>query len=377
MSTLEQDFAEARKLHEKGRLRDAEAAYRNILTADPDNTECLHMLGVAVAQFGRLGEAIELLRDAIERVPDNAEFHSNLGEALRLANKKDDAIAAFRKAIEVDDENFEANHSVAALMAQSGQLTKAVELAHKAVKARPSNATVQVSLGDLLRRTDDFDGAMAAADRALEIMPDYEKALNLRGLLLREKGRYEEAIPYFEAGLRAKHVSKENRLNLAASLTAIGRYEEAANAYQEHLRMSENDPVPYVGLGQVNRLQGNHLAAEHVLREGLEDFPRFRALHYELALTLAASERLADAGEHFATAATSEAPLPSANIGYGKFLLLTGRLAEAAEQFEMALSQVPENVAAKNGLAQARGEKPVDVSWEEDPETVARNNEPD
>ena len=367
MSASNQDFAEARKLHEEGHVRDAEIAYRNILTAEPGNTECLHMLGVAVSQIGRHEEGINLLREAVEREPDNSEFHSNLGEALRLSHNADEATAAFRKAIEVDADNFEANLSLASLLAIRGQLAEAVELARKAADLRPSNATAQVSLGDFLRRTDDYDGAMAAADRALDIVPDYEKALNLRGLLLREKGRFEEAIPYFEAGLRAKHLSKANRLNLAASLTAVGRYEEATKLFEEHRRLAGKDAPAMVGLGQINRLQGNHLAAERVLRDGLEDFPHFRALHYELGLTLVAVGRLDDADQHLSIAANGKRPLPAANIGYGKLLLQTGRLAEAADQFEAALSRRLDNKEAADGLAQARGEKPVDVTWEETP----------
>ena len=372
MSTLEQDFVAARKLHEVGRLRDAEAAYREILSADPENTECLHMLGVAVAQFGRLGEAIELLREAIERNPDNSEFHSNLGEVLRLSHKKEEAAAAFRKALEVDEDNFEANLSLSSLVAELGQLTDALGLARKAAELRPSNATAQVSYGDFLRLTDDLVGAMAAADRALEIVPDYEKALNLRGLVLREQGRFEEAIPLFEAGLRANRLSAANRLNLAASLTAVGRYEEATKAFQEHLRLGDRDPSPFVGLGQINRLRGEHLAAERWLREGLDAFPQYRALRYELGLTLVAMGQLDEAGEHLASAANGTKPLPSANISYGKFLLQVGRLAEAAEQFEMALSKRPDNEAAANGLVQARGEKPIEVIWDED--TPATNH---
>ena len=363
MSNSDEEFAEARKLHEEDRISDAERAYREILTADPEHTESLHMLGIAVAQLGRVKEGIKLLREAAERDPGNSHYQSNLGEALRQAGKADDAISAFRHAIEINPDNFDANHSLAVLMAGRGEMTEAVDLARRATELRPSNATAHVSFGDLLRRNDDSDGAMKAANRALEIVPDYEKALNLRGLLLREQGQYEEAISSFEAGLRTRPSSNANRLNLAVSLTSLGRYDEAIDLYEEYLRRAPKDPIAYIGLGQVHRLQEKFLASERRLLEGLNLFPHFRALHCELGLTFVAMGRLDDAGEHFAAAASGGGALPDANIAYGKFLLQTGRLAEAAAQFEAALNKQPADDVAKGGLAQARGEVPINVNW--------------
>ena len=378
MSNSEEEFAQARKLHEEDRIIDAERAYREILSAAPEHTECMHMLGIAVAQLGRVEEGIELLRETAERDPSNSQFQSNLGEALRQAGKIDDAISAFRNAIEINSDNFDANHSLAVLMARRGKMTEAIDLARRATELRPSNATAHVSFGDILRRNNNSAEAMKAAMRALEIVPDYEKALNLRGLLLREQGQYEEAISSFEAGLRTRPSSNANRLNLAVSLTALGRYEEAIGVYEEYRRRAPKDPIAYIGLGQVHRLHGKFLASERRLIEGLKLFPLFRALHYELGLTFIAMERLEEAGEYLATAAKGDDALFDANIAYGKFLLQTARLAEAAVQFESALNKQPADEVAKDGLAQARGEVPINVNWRDGsafPAPVSENSD--
>ena len=294
---------------------------------------------------------------------------------MRQANKIDDAITAFRNAIEINADNFDANHSLAAVMARRGELTEAVGLARRSTELRPSNATAQVTYGELLRRIDDRSGAMEAANRALEIVPNYEKALNLRGLLLREQGKYEGAISLFETGLRARPSSDANRLNLAASFTAVGRYDEAAKLFEEYLLMNPNKPTPYLGLGKVNRLQEKFWVSERRLLDGLKLFPLFRALHYELGLTFIRMERLDEADEHLAKAANGKKPLPTANIAYGKFLLQTGRLAEAAAQFKAALDHRPADEAARDGLAQALGEVPINVKWHDDMAFAALNSE--
>ena len=46
-----------------------------------------------------------------------------------------------------------------------------------------------------------------------------------------------------------------------------------------------------------------------------------------------------------------------------KLLLQLGKLAEAATQFEIALFHKPMDQNAKEGLSQARGKTPINVTW--------------
>jgi tetratricopeptide (TPR) repeat protein len=108
------DFlATARKLHEAGRLADAEVWYRRALAADHNNAEVLNLLGIVAHQIassnlvaareqpGKLDEAIASYRGAIRIKPGYAEALANLGVALEEQGKLDDARKAFEKAIEI------------------------------------------------------------------------------------------------------------------------------------------------------------------------------------------------------------------------------------------------------------------------------------
>ena len=54
-------------LHQTGRLREAEIAYRNILVGNPNNPDALHLLGLIRHQAARLDEAVVLIEKAIAR----------------------------------------------------------------------------------------------------------------------------------------------------------------------------------------------------------------------------------------------------------------------------------------------------------------------
>ena len=55
--------------HRAGRLAEAEAAYRQLLTADPRNPQVLHLLGMVVLQQGKPDQALPLLRSAAMIAP--------------------------------------------------------------------------------------------------------------------------------------------------------------------------------------------------------------------------------------------------------------------------------------------------------------------
>ncbi len=78
-------------LHQSGRLREAETAYRDVLVGHLNNPDALHLLGLVTHQAGRLDEAVELIEKAISRAPDAARYHNNLALALDDLGRLDDA----------------------------------------------------------------------------------------------------------------------------------------------------------------------------------------------------------------------------------------------------------------------------------------------
>lgn len=64
-------------------LNQAEASFRRVLAAEPDNPAALHLLGVAACKLGRHAEGVALIRRAIEIQPERAAANFDLEVALR------------------------------------------------------------------------------------------------------------------------------------------------------------------------------------------------------------------------------------------------------------------------------------------------------
>jgi serine/threonine-protein kinase len=82
----------------RGRLSEAEAAYRGALRLRPDFPEAWHRLGYLLHAQDRLPEAVTAYREAIRLNPEEAEIHYLLGQALLNQGEWQDATVAFKEA---------------------------------------------------------------------------------------------------------------------------------------------------------------------------------------------------------------------------------------------------------------------------------------
>src|SRR5688500_7394725 len=98
--TPQHGLQEALQYHQAGRYAEAESRYRQILSADPQNADALHLLGVLAHQVEKHQAAIDLIYAAIQRKPTDPNFFNNLGSACLAAGRYDDAIACYQRAVE-------------------------------------------------------------------------------------------------------------------------------------------------------------------------------------------------------------------------------------------------------------------------------------
>src|SRR5215469_4286572 len=77
-----------------GRLRQAEAAYRQILTIDPAHADAHINLGAVLIALGRLAEAEASCREVLRLRPNDPKAHFNLGAVLNALGRTAEAEAS-------------------------------------------------------------------------------------------------------------------------------------------------------------------------------------------------------------------------------------------------------------------------------------------
>jgi predicted O-linked N-acetylglucosamine transferase (SPINDLY family) len=251
--------------HQSGRLADAEALYRQVLTGDPNNTEALHLLGLLAHQLDRNQDAIELIekahklgraqpfslnnlgkaylglargRDAkrclakaLAQKPDYAEAHNNLGVALEELGERKEAERAYRRAAALQPDYAGAHYNLANMLADRGAAVEAEHHYRQAVAFDAENADAHYNFAMLLFNVGSLAESEQGYRRALALRPGFADAWYGLGNLLHGVARQAEAQQSYQRALECKPEFAEARW-VAAMNQLPPLYADAAEEVQ-------------------------------------------------------------------------------------------------------------------------------------------------
>ncbi len=185
---------EGLRLHQTGRLAEAEARYRQIDAQQPHYAAALHYRGLIAYQGQRYQDAVTLMQQSLA-LASVAAVHSNLANALAALARWGEAEAALRAALTLE----------------------------------PQFADAWFNLGNVLREQRRLADADAAYRRVLELKANHLGALNNLANLLHLRGQRDDAAQAF--------------YYLGNVLQDEGRSADAANAYRQSLALIPNPGV--------------------------------------------------------------------------------------------------------------------------------------
>lgn len=262
--------------HQAGRLDEAERIYRQVLQAQPEHAEALHLLGLIACQTGHDEAGAALIGRAILQQPAAAEYHNNYALALSRSGRIPEAIAAYRRAIELQPAYAEARSNLGTALLGSGQVAEAVAEYQRAVQCRPDYAQGYYNLGIALSAHGNLYQAIAAYERALHLSPENAAAWINLGDLLARQNRTAEAIAAFQQAILIAPDSAEAYNNFGNALVARGRFEEANVSFERALLLRPDFSRTHFNIG-------NMLSAEGRLDEAVATYRRACALEPDFA----------------------------------------------------------------------------------------------
>ena len=286
--------------HQAGRSAEAAQLYRQVLAADPNHADSLHLLGMISAQMGQYDLAIDLIRRAIAVDAKVAYYHCNLGAALRAQGYTDEAVACFGTAIGLHPEYPEAHFNLGAALADQGRADEAAACYRRTLTLRPDHPDAHNNLGVLLKEQGRLDEAMACFRRTLALRPDHPEAHNNLGVALAGQGQPDQAGECFRRAiaLRAGYAAAHSGLGIA--LKQQGRLEEAAACFRRALELQPDFPAGHYNLGNLLREMGQLEEAVVCYRRAVALRPDNPQAHTNLGIALQALGRLEEASAHYA-----------------------------------------------------------------------------
>jgi predicted O-linked N-acetylglucosamine transferase (SPINDLY family) len=303
-----------------GNLAQAEQIYRQVLAAEPNEIDALHLVGVIALVTGRFELAVGHFRRAVELKPDWAEAHNNLGAALHYQGDSNEAIACYHRAVQLEPDfadayvnlgkaltdqgkldeaiawfyralRIRADHAaaynnLAVALHQQGRLEDAANCCRQAVHFQPNYADAHYNLGNALKEQGKLDEAIACFHRALQLNPDLTEAHSNLGNAFYDRGELDEAAVCYRRAVQLNPDFAEAQNNLGNALKDQGQLDQAAACYQRALQLKPHYADAHNNLGNAFKDQGNLIEAVASFRRALELNPGFAIAHSNLICTL-------------------------------------------------------------------------------------------
>jgi predicted TPR repeat methyltransferase len=219
--------------HRAGDATAALARYGQALALDPNETDALHLSGMALRALGRLDEALAFLDRACALRPMDAVFHANRAAALLDMARPAEARDAGSRAVSLDPAHVPAHINLAAALAALGADDAAEASYRQALALAPGSADARNNLANLLQRRGRFAEALDHYEAAIAAAPGHAAAHSNYGTALyalHRAGDTMQASDKARAWAQA-HPGNATARHVAAALTGTQADSRAPDDY--------------------------------------------------------------------------------------------------------------------------------------------------
>ncbi len=245
-----QAFAQGLKLHEQGRLTEAERFYAAVLAARPDHFDALQMMALVKLAAGQPAEALRLVSAAMAARKPSPQVLLNHGLILEALKRYQEAIESFDQAIKLKSKYAEAHNNRGAVLTSLGRDEVALESCLKALAIKPDYVEAHYNAGSALRALGRYDEALKRFDRALTLNPKFVKAHNNRGAVLEALNRIDEALACYDRALELAPDFTEARNNRGRVLMGLDRADDAIENFTVAIRVNPGDAEAWYQRGR-------------------------------------------------------------------------------------------------------------------------------
>lgn len=234
---------------DEGRYPEAEAAFRKVITIEPQYARGIAGLAQVYLRRGQTDEAIRMVQEEADRHPARTDFEDALAETLLRAGRYDAAITEFQRAIDSTDKQSKVLPSLYAKIAEAlikkGDPNAAIAELEAAKTVDPTSARISVNLGMLLEQTGREDRARLVYQEALKVDPSNAIALNnLAYLLAKNDKDVNTALLYAEKARSEMPDSREIADTVAYVSIKARRNDDAIAIYHILLQTASSQPTP-------------------------------------------------------------------------------------------------------------------------------------
>ena len=333
-------------LEQQGSNVEAEAAWRAITKADPQNAEAFAHLGLVESRQEHYGEAITSYRHALELNPALPGLQMNLGLALFKAKNFKDSIQPFTAELQ----KHPGDQRLIILLGMAhygmGDYFVAIPYLKQAADRDSQSLPLRLTLAHSCMLSKQYQCVLDVYKEILALDADSAEADMLAGEALDEKGDSSGAIEQFRAAVRANPKEPNAHFGLGYLLWTQSQYADAAKEFQAEL---DNDPQhvqarAYLGDSYVQL--NDYARAQPELEKALAADPTLGPAHRDLGIIYADQDRKEDAVRELQKAIELDPKDVAPHWRLAKLYQAMGKKEEAKAEFAKASSMNKESIQA-------------------------------
>jgi len=287
----------AARLHQQGRLDEAESMYRQLLEIAPEHTDVLHLLGMLAMQKKSFDSAIELLYKAVRLAPGVVAYEFTLAQALQDSGHPKEALEHYNAVLSEDDSISEAYHNIGIIYRFQGDIDKSKENFQKALDLRPDFSSAYVNLALIERDEDHSEQALTLLKKAVDSDPENAEAYAQIAVTHRLSGNFNQAIEYYEKALSLNEANPIYWNGMGITFEMSDRLDDAFHAYCRAIGLDPEYPDAYNNRANVLGKLGKHWSAEEDYKKAIKLDPKYASAFNNLGALLYDQERYEEALE--------------------------------------------------------------------------------
>jgi tetratricopeptide (TPR) repeat protein len=331
---ISQEFQTALQYYEEGKLDDAAAVCREILTIEPNYPDAVHLLAMLYYQGKDYTRAVSYIEKALQLNPDDFYASFLLGTLSQEQGNIEKAATCFQKAIELNPSFADAHYNLAIILEKTDQLEEALISYKESLALNPNLADVHNNVGNLLLKLKRFDEAVPYLVKALQLKPGYVLALNNMGMALKGQGHLDEAILHFRKAIELDPSFADAHYNLAIVLQEKDKADEAITLFQRAIELKPAHADAYYNLAILLKETDRADEAIPFFQRAVELNPFFADAYCNLAIIFEESGMLNDALSYYQKALQSSPDDAEINWNVSHALLSSGSFKEGWRKYE-------------------------------------------
>ena len=347
----------------QGKYEDALASVRKARKLDPTNLEAGYNEGLLLDVLGRFDEAAQTYSSMVdltshangaytdEEKNNRGIFLERLGAINLEQNKPDQAIAVYQKMIDMGgDSAVRGYQGQVDSYRGAKQFDKAIEVSRKAVAADPKNHDLKLMLAGELADQDKADEGVALAKGLLNSTPEDRTVWVALGQIDIRLRRWKDAEDAFNKA-EALTTKKEDRIYLLFLRGELAerqkRFDPAEQFFRQALDLDPANAMTLNYLGYMLADKGMRLPeALKMIRKAVELEPGNGAYLDSLGWVYFKMGEYELAEDNLRQAVARDQTDPTVHEHMGDLYEKTGRIRQAAEQWELSLAEFAKSAPA-------------------------------